>query len=371
MRPDLSFPSSRIQALWNQGPWVAQDEMDYYLTAAELAGNTSMFPPTHFHNEAAAEEEAGVWLYDPILHSTDQEAFAPAAIVNGHWVAMVIQKQGSAVRVTTTPDGSCFIRAATEIANHQGTTLEVIQRILPQLFPADCGFQTFAWIMAIVMQQQPVAISPDHAEGWRRLFAQYLLNSGHQLLMLNGWQICHLVEPSKTLAHKLATFLHENGVWADRVADRTNALLEKLPHASLKSVFSAKKPWNEPKQVANHAKPQIKLIMPDELDAQITARAQHRNQFGRRPAKGQHRKHDQDRSTPVITADNRTVPSGVFKQQDGTVLGPLRADQVGPNAERVVLLDQAKASAVLKLPTPVTQRASCFSVGQPRQCPLA
>ena len=58
----------------------------------------------------------------------------------------------------------------------------------------------------------------------------------------------------------------------------------------------------------------------------------------------------------MLTAAELQVPEGVFKQHDGTILGPLRADQVGPHAEGVVLVDEEDSHAVLKLPTPVTQK---------------
>jgi len=86
------------------------------------------------------------------------------------------------------------------------------------------------------------------------------------------------------------------------------------------------------KQAANEAKPGIKLIMQDELDAQIAARSKHRNQFGRKPSK-QGGKKQESKEHVIVTAKDLHIPQGVFKQQDGTILGPLRGDQVGQQCQ--------------------------------------
>jgi len=353
--PNLAFPCTRIGALWQQGPWVAQDEMDYYLSAAEVGGNISAFSPTVFHHEAAADEEAGVWLCHPIQYANENHTFVSAAIVANHWVPIVIQAKNNVVQLTTTPEGSCYIRAATEIANDMGKTLEVIQKVLPQNFHADCGFQSFAWVVAIAMQQPPVAISPSQAEGWRHLFAQHLLHIDQHLQTIEGLAVGGMKHD--TDVHKrLTQLLKEHGVWAERADERAASIMERVPQDNIRSVLAAKKPWADLKQAANQARPPVKLIMQDELEAQIAARAQHRNQFGRKPAKAPQRPPDQGKSPPNVSAVELSVPVGVFKQQDGKVLGPLQAAQVQPNAEGVVLVDQADAAAVLKLPTPVTQK---------------
>ena len=160
-----------------------------------------------------------------------------------------------------------------------------------------------------------------------------------------------------TDVHKrLTQLLKEHGVWAERADERAASIMERVPQDNIRSVLAAKKPWADLKQAANQARPPVKLIMQDELEAQIAARAQHRNQFGRKPAKAPQRPPDQGKSPPIVSAVELSVPVGVFKQQDGKVLGPLQAAQVQPNAEGVVLVDQADAAAVLKLPTPVTQK---------------
>lgn len=72
------------------------------------------------------------------------------------------------------------------------------------------------------------------------------------------------------------------------------------------------------------AKPVVRLIQQDELDVQIAARAQHKNQFGNKPSKPLARKNERAKETVPTSASDLKVPDGVFRQQDGTTLGPLR-----------------------------------------------
>ena len=353
--PEIDFPCSRIQALWKQGSWVAKDEMDFYLSVAEINGGITVFQPNHYFSEAAALEEAGVWLCHPIHQASDSQTFASAAIIDRHWVPVVFRRKDSVIQLCTTPEGSCFIQSATEIANDMGKTLEVTQKVLPQQFHADCGFQAFAWIIANLSGCMPTGILPKQAEGWRYLFAKHLLDTDEHLQVISSLALGG-TKHDPELSHKLTELLVEHGVWADRATERATTIMEKIPHGSIRNALAAKRPWAELKQAANQVRPMLKLIMQDELDFQIATRASHRNQFGRKPVKAAKRQPELPRPPLVVTASELEVPPGVFKQQDGSVLGPLRADQVQPNAEGVVLVDQAEAAAVLKLPRPVTQK---------------
>jgi len=80
-----------------------------------------------------------------------------------------------------TPEGSCLIDAAALVTYHEGYTLKVTQKTMPQSFNADCGFQAFAWIGAILSEQMPVPMPPQHAAEWRYLFAAHLLHTEQHL----------------------------------------------------------------------------------------------------------------------------------------------------------------------------------------------
>ena len=104
--------------------------------------------------------------------------------------------------------------------------------------------------------------------------------------------------------------------------------------------------------------------MSDEPNQQIANRVQNRKYGKKSQAKG--RRTDSHRDTPVLTAAEVQVPHGVFRQHDGTGLGPLHINEVGPNAKGILVLDHPNAKgilvldqedceATLRLPTPVSQ----------------
>ena len=46
--PDFQFPCTGVQALWKQQAWVADDDMDYYLTVLCAIGEACSFEPATF-----------------------------------------------------------------------------------------------------------------------------------------------------------------------------------------------------------------------------------------------------------------------------------------------------------------------------------
>ena len=92
--------------------------------------------------------------------------------------------------------------------------------------------------------------------------------------------------------------------------------------------------------------------MPDELNAQIAQRTNHRKYGKKLTAQ---KRHEPAKSAITVQASELIVPQGVFRQQDGEILGPLHIGDVGPAAKGVLLLDQSDCQATLRLPKPVTQ----------------
>lgn len=169
-RIDLQLPCTRLEALWRQQSWVAKDEMRFYLTAAQIDGVAHAFPPNAYYNEADAEEHSATWLAIAICHQENNRPWCSAAIIAGHWVPIILYQEGSTVKMTTTPGGSCLISAATELANGMSMTLEVQQRLLPTVFSGDCGFQALAWILALINDYSLEALTLIKASQWRDLF---------------------------------------------------------------------------------------------------------------------------------------------------------------------------------------------------------
>ena len=346
-----ALPCTRLEALWQQQAWVAIDEMNYYLEATQFEDRAFSFPATVFLHEADVAETAHEWLDTAINTSDTSRPWCSAAIIACHWVPLVVSQDDHVVRVCTTPEGSCLIEEATKIANALGKTIEVTQKILPQCFTADCGFQSVAWLLAILSNLPVEAMTDDRAAQWRQLFINELCRQDK----CDEW-ISHLdlggAKLDQSEMTKLTSLLTQHGVWPDRALERANQLISAMPAVNIRNILASHRPWQDLKAAANGVKPQIKLIMIDELNAQIANRADQRK-YGKKMSS--HKRHEPAKDNLTVQASELMVPQGVFKQQDGTILGPLQVGDVGPNAKGVLLVDQADCQATLRLPKPVSQ----------------
>ena len=271
----LGLPCTRIEALWRQKAWVAADEMAYYLEATQYGDQANPFPPANFQDEADASETAMDWLAIGMeAHDTDKP-WCSAAIIASHWVPVIIEHQDQTIKFITTPEGSCLLEPASLLTHAAGKTLEVTQRLLPNTFAGDCGFQSIAWMIAILIDHRVEAMTATRASQWRHLFVRELCKRGTSFETIH-----HLnIGGSKLDAHEmqqLSEILMQHGVWPERAMDRANALASAVPAPSIRSIFNSNRPWQDLKAAANLVKPQFKLIMPDELNAQIAHRTNQR-----------------------------------------------------------------------------------------------
>eukprot|EP00435_Cladocopium_sp_Y103_P006454 s588_g2.t1 len=351
---DEIFPCTRIEALQHQGPLVANDEMDFYLEAVGVNQDVRPFPTADFPLDSD-DHHVGAWIMKAIQTNLQSKTICSAAIVGQHWTPIVIRQHPDAIQIHTTAEGSRFVQIFQRTFKFPGKTIESSQVQLSHLFPGDCGFQALAWILACVGEYQPRPLPMEQAEQCRKVFAQYLFQTHQGSQSIESLPVGG-AKPDNELIQGLVSLLKDHGVWPERAVDRATKIANVIPPAALKSILSSRKSWADLKHAANQAKPPMKLIWQDELDAQIAARAKHRTHFGRKPAKQAFRQSETTKDILKLTASDLQVPVGVFKQQDGVSLGPLQADQVGNNAEGIVLIDEHEAQAMLKLPTPVTHK---------------
>eukprot|EP00435_Cladocopium_sp_Y103_P012417 s727_g3.t1 len=359
VRECLMNKDHRVQLLRHQDNLWADDEVLYHLqaiTAMTGSDRTQVLDPLLARARALQEpkEMAEIHFHSPRV--------VTALHFQSHWTPVIFDKQGNFLNIHTlaqpNPKTQVLESLAYAVQMSMGCTASRWILYHTRDAPNDsCGILTIA-LAGHVLLRLPL---PHGAE--------QVMQLGHMLrkrFSRNLPEFCGLpylwatglsgAKHDPELLQQLASLLKDHGVWADRTIDRATTLLESIPLSTIRSVVQSKRPWTDLKHAANQAKPPIKLIQQDELDAQIANRALHRNQFGRKPNKTQVKRSDPPKEPFTISASALEVPPGVFKQQDGTLLGPLRADQIGPNSEGVVLVDQADSHAALKLPRPVTQK---------------
>ena len=155
------------------------------------------------------------------------QKWCSAAIVNGHWIPLVLHKQAATITMYTTPEGTCFLETVETLVQDNSMTFSAKQSVLPQSFPADCGFQSFAWIIAILSGLEVQALSCRQAAKWRQLFANELLR--HE----TAWHTAHHLDlggarPDNGEVHQLTELLTTHGVWPERSQERAAQIVAKI-----------------------------------------------------------------------------------------------------------------------------------------------
>ena len=146
---------------------------------------------------------------------------------------------------------------------------------------------------------------------------------------------------------KLGIMLQEHGVAESDVSDRIKMILGKIGQAQVNEALQKQQPWKELKWLANQQVPVVQLIRPSELQSVITKKAQSGQPIGR---KAQKQKTKANNSTPkALDPAVLRLEAGVFVcGPDQTPLGQLAINQVGPNANGIILCNSDAAVPYLK-----------------------
>ena len=362
---NIDFPIKRIDALSLQGPWVAVDEMEYYLLSTHFLDRAQPVKPFEIESE---EFEEGTNHEDQInmivswiiqnMPEADGRAKASAILVGGHWNPIVFELQQGILRAIVTPDCPIIKTAIEKIGLEKHIEVDIHDKLLPQAFTADCGFQSLAWIVAVVGgsvdHNQLEHLTVQQAILWRQMFRNFLegTNEGnaiiHQLKVGGG--------KHDDIAKQVEQLLSSHGVFQERLEERSQMVCSRIPIATLRSILSAPRAWQDLKQTANGLKPPIRLIQSDELQQQIEKRADGVKQVGSKKSKQITGRNKEHKETPEIHVCDVEVPLGVFKQSEGQMLHQVTPEQIGPNAQGIILLDQSIADSTLRLPRPVTSK---------------
>eukprot|EP00438_Fugacium_kawagutii_P008769 Skav211393 [mRNA] locus=scaffold1467:27738:37043:- [translate_table: standard] len=327
--PEIPSTISRMEALFHQQSWVADDEMDYYLnTTAHLP---HVIPaPVHICPE---QQDLSVfvtmWVEDVHHLLGPGDTIITATIWEHHWIPLAFSQDQHNTTITTTPEGSMFGELFCKAFRAKGNTTELVKLPLMHSFAGDCGFQSFAWLVAVAQGEDREVLTSHRASEWRDLFRQFLAKEDKQHVPAN----IHVggAMPDPQCQQQLAELLTQHGVWESRAMDRAQAALQSIGSHTVRNILKgSQNKWADLKAAANQAKPPMRLIMQDELQKQIQARSQQKKHFGKRPAN--RKQPSQPAQEVLIRASDIVVPEGVFKQSNGMQVGPVTTQGIGPSA---------------------------------------
>ena len=225
-----SFPPqlTREELLWNQRGWVATDEMTFYLRTLKNEGQVNTSPPLYFDDVVSQILVWGDWVVraSEIASATNQK-FDICTVVwhDHHWFPVRIEVKEREIAITTTPmESELLHELSKEAFGDYNFVIQVMD--IHHKFPADCGFQAIAWLIALAREQpRSTCINATEALSMRKQFAHYLREQAiHDRrcpeIKLGGMN--HAVA-----SKELQKLLEEHGVSSQRVKEHAQYVYRK------------------------------------------------------------------------------------------------------------------------------------------------
>eukprot|EP00435_Cladocopium_sp_Y103_P039757 s1318_g10.t1 len=341
---------NRQDLLWQQQGWVADDEMAFYLSMLGQPNLTNTTAPLIMENTPNDVLIFERWL-GTALDKFQQDQITTlhtVCLLNQHWFPVSVQLQDDDIHLTTTHDALPTVRSwAVEAL---GEIFYFHYKMPQDAFPADCGFQALAWIMAQELgTNQAYPMPVEEAIKWRELFASHLIHydlihGNTSQLRFGGMIEPHLIE--------LSSLLQQHGVKADRAPALVQQLVQTMGTASIKQTMGSARPWADLKTKASALQPPLKLVHSDELQSQIAERLRSGRPMGNRKTK-QAKKPAQPKWT-APQASQVQIPDGIFKQQDGTPLTQITLHQLQTNQRGIAVVNLEDARPYFNLQKPLS-----------------
>ena len=308
----------RWYAALRQGARVAHDEMHQYLGA--IASQYRIDLATPLLLDTWGDTQIQEWK----AHLQANQHVVSAILVGGHWIPVIAHTQNE-VAIITIEQGVSLLH------NIFPDATVVSGKVLESKFQHDCGFQALAWLVAEVTQQAVVnPFTWAQACSWRQLFWHRIYADhtamNHVTLCLGGHE--------DSLVIAISALLKEHGVQAEQLQERSQTMLSRLGVEPIKEAIQSNRPWQKLKQLANQCSPPLRLVAPEELERVLAEKAKAGKPIGDRTSK------DARTTAPTqisIGPQDIIIPTGVFSQEDGTLVPQLQFRQIGSKARGVVV----------------------------------
>ena len=153
---------------------------------------------------------------------------------------------------------------------------------------------------------------------------------------------------------QLTQILGEHGVPREEVESRATLVIDKIGRAPIAKAFRSSRPWAEIKSLANSATPKVQLVLPSELQTVVNARLQDPTPFGDKRQK--QNKVGKGSKLPLrLLAKDLEITMGLFKQGEDTPICQIKPEDIGPDAQGVVIMNACDAYSYLKLTSPISR----------------
>eukprot|EP00435_Cladocopium_sp_Y103_P059065 s893_g21.t1 len=342
---------NRQDTLWQQQGWVADDEMSFYLKMIGQPNLTNTTAPLLMDDNPDDILRFDRWINE-VLDTLDSDrsikAVHTTCLHRQHWFPITVQLIDEDIHITTTLYALPMVK---DWANHaMGNTFHFHYKVAQEIFPADCGFQSIAWIMAQELgDSKAYPMSVDEAIKWREQFANHLINCNIHDEPTDSLRFGGTTESPHA---ELSALLQQHGVHADRAKSLAHQLITIMGTTSIQKTLGSPRPWADLKTKASALQPPIKLVLAEELQAQIAQRLQSGKPMGNRKNK-QARKNVQPKWI-APQASQVQIPDGIFQQQDGTPLRQITLHQLQNGQQGIAVLNISDAKPFFALQQPLS-----------------
>lgn len=360
--PDIRA-CDRLQGLWSQKGWVANDEMLYYLQSlVQTEKHECIIDPIILqsnHDESIEQQfQEGLFALIQRVHDQygdeDNSQGFTTILHEHHWIPLCVRRHEQEIHVSTGTNFAFVIqRWIDEGLDCAGIQIHGCH--IPHVFEADCGFQALAWISSLSKDQEGLQpIQPDEAESLRYAFAKHIEKIGHAEdpcvnIVLGGAK-------DVKMQQQLQVLLEEHGVAKNRSESCCQHLIRTLGMSSIGSTLSAPNPWKDLKTKASQSSPPIQIVLTEELKAMIDKRIAQGVVFGKKQQKKQVKHAKQDL---CVDASKIHVPAAIFQQNDGQHLQQISTRQIIQGCQGIAVVNINEALPFFQLVEPI----SCEGVG--------
>ena len=348
--PPTLYGDKRSNLLWRQEGWVAKDEFMFY---AQKINET--FPGQVGTGIFPADDPTGpVTVGDRILQLVKQsQALGNRKVVDfilckNHWTPVCVEaSETSATAVTTVTQGH-WLKSMCQAAWGQS---DIVVETTPigQVFSADCGFQSVAWMVAHLMGQTDLPrMEIEQAIIWRRYFADALD------FKANDWWVDRPLQLGgmQAIQDQLQQLVQQHGVAAIRSKQCAEELIRSLGQSTIAGILKSPRPWSDLKARANLHSPPIRVVLASELQEAIQNRV-HQGVVGSKQTKA--KKKVEQAEVFQLQAKQIAIPHAVFKQEDGNELSQIQQSQINGTCRGVLVVNANEALPYCNLTQPVSK----------------
>eukprot|EP00438_Fugacium_kawagutii_P021051 Skav222607 [mRNA] locus=scaffold5038:168782:173185:- [translate_table: standard] len=353
--------ATRLQQMFAQGSWVATDEMVYYLS--QLSFGTQM----HSHGVLAFDHTAPSTIISEqlcrqiasMLTEVSQGCVrALMVLLDGHWIPFVIDVQHGNHQISTTEEGTQLLdRIEQDETWSLPNDLDYMERNLPVIFKADCGFQSIVWLTNVVGALLTTdAVARDgmtvlQAEMFRLQFHSHLMATGRGLQFLPNLMLGGMIG-TDNMTVNLAILLEQHGVPTGESHKRAADVINHLGRQAVMTCLRSSKAWRDLKAKCNAHTPRLQLVLPGELSEQIRARAE-----SGKPIPSMKKKQTQPRQPKIsLLPEDIQVPEGIFQHSGTTSVGQIPLSHIGPEAQGVTIATAQEAAPFLQMSQPISSK---------------